>query len=74
MLFRSAWGIALLASYMIHKEEGEELDAFLNRAVFEGEKGSRIEPDAKDVAGFDAFIERYTKGLAIERAAIDYLK
>ena len=69
-----AWGIALLASYMIHKEEGEELDAFLNRAVFAGEKGNRIEPDAKDVAGFDAFIERYTKGLAIERAAIDYLK
>ena len=69
-----AWGIALLASYMIHKEAGEELDEFLNRAVFAGEKGSRIEPDAKDVAGFDAFIERYTKGLPIERAAIDFLK
>ncbi len=45
-----AWGIALLASYMIHKEGGETLDAFLNRAVFAGEKGSRIEPDAADVA------------------------
>lgn len=69
-----AWGIALLASYMIHKEEKEALDAFLNRAVFAGEKGSRIEPDPKDVAGFDTFIERYTKGLPIERAAIDFLK
>lgn len=68
-----AWGIALLASYMIHKEDGETLDAFLNRAVFAGEKGSRIEPDAADVAGFDTFIERYTKGLPIERAAIDFL-
>lgn len=68
-----AWGIALLASYMIHKEGGETLDAFLNRAVFAGEKGSRIEPDAADVAGFDTFIERYTKGLQIERAAIDFL-
>lgn len=68
-----AWGIALLASYMIHKENGETLDAFLNRAVFAGEKGSRIEPDAADVAGFDTFIERYTKGLPIERAAIDFL-
>ena len=69
-----AWGIALLASYMIHKEDGEALDAFLNRAVFAGEKGSRIEPDPADVAGFDTFIERYTKGLPIERAAIDNLK
>ncbi len=69
-----AWGIALLASYMIHKESGEELDAFLNRAVFAGEKGSRVEPDPADVAGFDTFIERYTKGLPIERAAIDFLK
>lgn len=69
-----AWGIALLASYMISKNDGEELDEFLNRAVFAGEKGSRIEPDPKDVAGFDEFIERYTKGLQIERAAIDFLK
>lgn len=69
-----AWGIALLASYMIHREDGETLDTFLNRAVFAGEKGSRMEPDAADVAGFDAFIERYSKGLPIERAAIDFLK
>jgi len=69
-----AWGIALLASYMVNKQDGEDLAAFLNRAVFAGEKGSRIEPDAKDVAGFDKFMERYTKGLPIERAAIDFLK
>ena len=69
-----AWGIALLASYMIQKKDGEELDEFLSRAVFAGEKGSRIEPDPEDVAGFDEFIERYTKGLPIERAAIDFLK
>ncbi len=28
-------------------------------------------PDASDVAGFETFIERYKKGLAIERAAVD---
>ena len=69
-----AWGIALLASYMVHKQDGETLDGFLNRAVFAGEKGSRMEPDAKAVAGFDAVMERYTRGLPIERAAIDFLK
>lgn len=32
-----------------------------------------MEPDAADVAGFETFIERYKKGLAIERAAVDNL-
>ena len=30
--------------------------------------------DAKDVEGFDAFIKRYSAGLPIERAAVDFLK
>ncbi len=65
-----AWGIALLASYMINKN-GRELSQFLNEDVFAGETGTRMMPDASDVAGFDAFIEKYTAGLAIERAAVD---
>jgi hypothetical protein len=32
-----------------------------------------IQPDPDDVAGFDAFMKRYTRGLAIERAAIENL-
>ncbi len=69
-----AWGIALLASYMINKAESETLEDFLNRKVFAGKMGSEIAPDVKDVEGFEQFIERYTKGLAIERAAVDFLK
>lgn len=68
-----AWGIALLASYMIHGEEGQSLEAFLEKEVFDGKIGTTLEPDQADVQGFDAFFERYTKGLAIERAAIDNL-
>ena len=67
-----AWGIALLASYMINKN-GRTLAAFLEDDVFAGEKGTQMLPDAKDVEGFDAFIKRYTAGLAIERAAVDSL-
>ena len=33
-----------------------------------------IEPDAKDVEGFDSFVERYKAGLAIEKAAVEALK
>ena len=69
-----AWGIALLASYMLNKEADETLEAFLENKVFVGNAGSSIEPDAADVAGFDEFIRRYAAGLAIERAAVDSLR
>lgn len=69
-----AWGIAVLASYMINKAENETLDDYLTNKVFAGQSGTKIEPDAKDVEGFNEFIKRYTKGLAIERAAVDNLK
>ena len=69
-----AWGIAVLASYMLNKGENETLDDYLTNKVFAGQSGTKIEPDAKDVEGFNEFIKRYTKGLAIERAAVDNLK
>lgn len=69
-----AWGIALLASYMVNKAGGEELAAYLAEKVFGGNAGSKMEPDAKDVEGFETFIKRYTEGLAIERAAVEALK
>ncbi len=68
-----AWGIALLASFMANKKDGETLDQYLADKVFGSDKGEEITPNAKDVAGFDEFILRYKKGLPIERAAVDYL-
>lgn len=68
-----AWGIAVLAAYMKNKGQGETLDDYLNEKVFAGQEAVTIDPDTKDVEGFDAFIQRYTKGLPIERAAIDHL-
>jgi sugar (pentulose or hexulose) kinase len=69
-----AWGIALLASYMLHKTMNESLEAYLSNKVFAGQKGSTVAPDERDVDGFTAFIERYKKGLVIERVAVDTLK
>lgn len=66
-----AWGIALLASYMVNKADGETLEDYLNAHVFANSKSSRMEPDPVDVAGFEVFMERYKKGLPIERAAVD---
>jgi sugar (pentulose or hexulose) kinase len=69
-----AWGIALLASYMLHKQKNESLEAYLSGEVFAGENGTIIAPDQRDVDGFAAFMERYKKGLVIERAAVDVLR
>ncbi|MEZ3425913.1 MAG: FGGY-family carbohydrate kinase [Lachnospiraceae bacterium] len=68
-----AWGIALLASYMLHREEGETLAEYLSRRVFADTESVTVKPKPSDVAGFEAFMERYTKGLAIEKAAIESL-
>jgi len=69
-----AWGIALLASYMLNKAGNEPLEAYLSDKVFAGENGTTIAPDQKDVDGFAIFMERYKKGLVIERAAVDGLR
>lgn len=66
-----AWGIAVLANYMIKRDCGESLSDYLSHKVFASEQSMRIEPNATDAAGFARFIERYKRGLAIERAAVD---
>jgi len=69
-----AWGIALLAAYMLYKATNEPLETYLSNKVFAGEHGTTIAPDPADVDGFTAFMERYKKGLIIERAAVDALR
>jgi len=69
-----AWGIALLASYMLHKSANEPLEAYLLDKVFAGEKGTTVAPDQNDVNGFVVFMERYKMGLGIERAAVEGMK
>jgi len=69
-----AWGIAILASYMLNKLENESLDEYLTKNVFAGKTGSMMYPDPKDVEGFNEFLIRYKNGIPIERAAAEYLK
>ena len=69
-----AWGIALLASYMVNKDAGEALEDYLQNKVFGGDEGEKMDPDPEDVKGFDEFIKRYRVGFPIERAAVDALK
>lgn len=66
-----AWGIALLAGYLVNNEEKLSLADYLDKKVFAGNTGVEIAPTAEDVAGFDKYIETYKAGLAIEKAAVE---
>lgn len=68
-----AWGMAILASYMMNKDQKESLEEFLDKKVFEEVDRLEIYPDGFDVKGFEEFIERYKKGLVIEQTAVETL-
>ena len=66
-----AWGMALLASYMIEKKH-ERLGEYLDEVFSDSEKAI-MQPDPKDVEGFMAYIERYKMGISIEKQALKSL-
>jgi sugar (pentulose or hexulose) kinase len=67
-----AWGMALLAGFMVHGKSAETLPDYLDR-LFADDRGTTVTPDPEDVRGFGRYFERYTAGLPIERAAVDIL-
>ncbi|MFD0080750.1 xylulokinase [Priestia megaterium] len=67
-----AWGMAILSSYMLNKNENESLEDFLDDKVFKEVTAQEIYPDELDVKGFEVFIKRYKKGLVIEKAAAEH--
>jgi sugar (pentulose or hexulose) kinase len=66
-----AWGIALLASFLVNNPDGRTLPEWLDKEVFQGSTGVEIAPVAEDVEGFNAYIKNYTRGLAIEHTAVE---
>ena len=68
-----AWGIALLAGYLVNKES-KSLADHLEYVVFDGNTGVAISPTPEDVEGFNKYMEYYKAGLAIEQAAIENKK
>jgi sugar (pentulose or hexulose) kinase len=69
-----AWGIAVLAAFMLQRTADDTLEHYLATRVFAGKTEVTVTPDPADVEGFAAFMERYKQGLAIERTAVDALK
>lgn len=68
-----AWGIALLAAFVVNNRKGQSLPEWLDESVFLGDAGVEIKPTQADVEGFNTYIERYMRGLEVEKAAVEAL-
>jgi len=69
-----AWGIALLAGYMVNNPNKLSLADYLEEVVFAGNKGTSIAPTPEDVAGFNKYIENYKQCLPVEQCAVEHKK
>ncbi|MCT9821340.1 FGGY-family carbohydrate kinase [Microbacterium sp. W1N] len=65
-----AWGIAVLAAYLVSPQAGGGLSTYLDETVFADAATTVADPDPADVAGFAAYLDRYRAGLAVEAAAV----
>ena len=66
------WGMAILAAYSTNAKTN--LPDFLNKEVFASSKitTAKVEKDLEE--SFNIFFDRYMKGLAIEKAAVENLQ
>lgn len=68
-----AWGIAVLARYLIDAKEGKTLADYLQEKAFGNSDALVIEPKKEDVETFRKYIKKFETGLSIERSAGVYL-
>ena len=68
------YGMALLSAYMIWKEEGEALEDYLDGKVFADAGSETLMASPEEVAGFDAFLEKYVKAFPVEKTAVETLR
>ena len=65
-----AWGIALLAAYLVDGKSEGKLEEWLDRHIFVNLVGETIDPDPAEVEGYEVFTKRYVAALEAEKAAI----
>ena len=71
-----SYGMALLTIYDIKcllMGYDKPLEEYLDDEIFAGSTGVTIEADESEIKGFDIFMERYVKGLEIEKICGDIL-
>lgn len=64
-----AWGVAILASFMLRTDKSLQLPDYLDSIVFKNREQNKIMPDDADVAGYSIFVQRYQRVLKLEELA-----
>ena len=67
-----AWGMALLAAYMIRQDTKQALPDFLDERIASS-IGKPFRPAPRDAEGFRQFFARHKRGLAVEAEAVKAL-
>jgi sugar (pentulose or hexulose) kinase len=65
------WGMAILAAYMRNRQPGEALEEYLENRVFKQSQSATAQPEPALASSFEAYMTKYIKGLAAERAAVE---
>ena len=68
------YGMALLAAYMLRKEDRETLADYLDSRVFAGAASTTLMAEKTDIDGFNRFLTRYKKAFQAEKDAVEGLR
>ncbi len=67
------YGMALLAAFMLSRQEGETLEDYLDQKVFKDAKSVTLMADESDIRGINAYLDKFVKAIPVERAAVEHL-
>lgn len=70
--FGGAWGIALLAAYMQHKDK-ISLEEWVETDVFRNIESTTVYAETEEIEGFKLFLKQYLKCFKIERTAVELM-
>ncbi len=65
------YGMALLAAYLLNKQESETLEDYLDQKVFSDAATVTLMAEPADVEGFNTFLKRYKAALPVEKMATE---
>lgn len=66
-----AWGMALLASFLVNNAGKRSLPDYLEEVVFAGNEGEEIVPTSEEVDGFNRYMKNYLKYLPAQQKAVE---
>ncbi|MBQ6288637.1 MAG: FGGY-family carbohydrate kinase [Clostridia bacterium] len=69
-----AWGIALLADYLVYKNADETLEDYLQNRVFAGMKQMTVAPDPADEEGFNRYMDRFVSCIPAQKEAAEHFR